>query len=98
MRTVEGWRKARPVLEAWRKKLTQVQVRLKTPRVVDITPIDLAAGEPVTAASAPRRSFKGTLIFFTRDDATLRRPSGALLVLDTYEVESLSDGRTRILP
>lgn len=98
MRTVEGWKKARPVLEAWRQKLTDVRVLLKNPRAVDITPIDFATGEPVAAHQALKKKFKAKLIFFTKDDATLRRPSGAVLMLDTYELESLTDGKTCVLP
>lgn len=98
MRTVNGWKKARPSLEAWRKKLADVQVSLKSPRAVDITPIDFAAGEPVDAKRGPQKKFKAKVIFFTKDDATLRRPSGAVLVLDTYELEWLSDGKTRVVP
>lgn len=97
MRIVTGWKKARPVLEAWRKKLTTVQVSLKTPRAVDITPIDFAAGEPVAPADPPKEQFRAVLIYFTRDDVTLRRPSGALLVLDTYELEWVADGKTRVV-
>ena len=98
MRTVKDWTKARRVLEGWRKKLTDLQVVLKSPRTVDITPIDFAVGEPVEKKSVPRKKFKAKLIFFTRDDATLRRPSGAVLVIDTYELESLADRKTRVVP
>lgn len=98
MRRVEGWTKARPILEAWRKQLTELRVVLKAPRAVDITPIDFVAGEPVAPTGKPRKTFRAQLIFFTKDDATLRRPSGAVLVLDTYELESLADRNTRVRP
>lgn len=98
MRTVKGWVKARRVLEEWRRNLTDLQVVLRSPRAIDITPVDFVAGEPVAAKDIPRKKFKAKLIFFTRDDATVRRPSGALLVIDTYELESLADRKTRVEP
>lgn len=98
MRTVTGWKKARGVLEAWRKKLASLQVTLKRPRAIDIVPVDFITGEPVAHAGQPRRTFRAQLVYFTPDDATLRRPKGALLVVDTYELESLSDGRTTVQP
>lgn len=98
MRTVEGWRKARPILEGWRKKLTSLQVRLKRPRVIDIVPVDFITGEAMVREGQAKKKFKAELIYFTKDDATARRSSGALLVIDTYELDSLSDGKTRVLP
>ena len=98
MRTVHGWKKARPVLEAWRKKLASLQVALQQPRAIDIVPVDFISGEPVARQGPPKKKFRAQLIYLTGDDATMRRPSGALLVIDTYELESLSDGKTRILP
>jgi len=35
------------------------------------------------------------LIFFTKDDVTVRRPPGAILVIDSYEIAAISDGKTR---
>lgn len=98
MRTIKGWAKARKTLEHWRRELTDVQVALKRPRVIEMIPVDFTTGEPVFRKGAPRKSFKGKLIFVTEDDVTLRRPSGALLVIDTYELASLSDRRTRVVP
>lgn len=98
MRTIRGWTKAQRNLESWRKRLTTVEVLLKRPRPIDATPVDFASGEPVEPAGTPKRKFRAKLIFFTRDDVTLRRPSGALLVVDTYELDSLSDGKTRVVP
>lgn len=98
MRTVKGWPKARRVLEGWRKQLADLQVALKQPRAVEITPVNFATGEPVGPKETPKKKFKAKLIFFTEDDVTLRRPSGAVLVIDTYELASLSDGKTRLVP
>lgn len=97
MRVVKGWTKARPVLENWRRELAELQVALKRPRVIEMIPVDFTTGEPVIRRGAPRKSFKAKLIFFTEDDLILRRASGALLVIDTYELASLSDRRTRIV-
>ena len=46
----------------------------------------------------PTTAFRGQLIYFTNADLTLRRPSGAILVIDRYEVEAISDGKTRLEP
>jgi hypothetical protein len=98
VRTVQGWRKAAATLERWRRNLTRVEVRLKRPRVIDIVPVDYLSGEPSSREGIPQQRFQGKLVFFTKDDATLRRPAGALLIIDTYEVESLTDGKTRVVP
>lgn len=98
MRTINGWKKAKRKLEAWRKKLTPVRVALKRPRAVDAQAVDLASGEPVEPAGALKSKFQARLIFFTGADVTLRRPSGAVLIIDTYELEWLSDGKTRVAP
>ncbi len=42
----------------------------------------------------PRR-FRGQVIYITSADVTLRRPSGAILVIDNYEIACMSDGNTR---
>jgi hypothetical protein len=98
MRTVHGWRKARGQLERWRKDLTTVSVVLKTPRVIDINPVNFITGEPVEQLGKAQKKFSGKLIHFTADDAILRRPSGALLVVDTYEMESLTAAGARVIP
>jgi hypothetical protein len=48
------------------------------------------------AKEKPTRRFWGQLIYFTKEDATIRRASGAILVVDSYEVASLSDRKTRL--
>ena len=98
MRTLTGWGRAQPQLERWRKSLARLRVTLKRARPVDATPVDLASGEPFAPGGPPRARFSAQLIYFTSADLTLRRPSGALLVIDTYELDSLTDGKTRILP
>lgn len=98
MRTIRGWRKGRARLEQWRRNLTTVSVTLKSPRAIDVTPVDFISGEPLAGRGQAKKKFTGKLIHFTPDDATVRRPSGALLVIDTYEIASLAAGGTRILP
>jgi hypothetical protein len=102
-RVVRSWKKARPVLERWRKAGTTLRIRLRRPREIDVVPIDFLRGEPAPAgagrrAARPTAHFSARLIFFTAADLTVRRPSGAILVIDNYEVAALSDGRTRIEP
>lgn len=98
MRTLKGWRQTKSQLERWRRSLTRLRVTLKRARPVDATAVDLASGEPFAPGGLPRARFTAQLIYFTSADLTLRRPSGALLVIDTYELDTLTDGKTRILP
>ena len=97
-KTVRGWREARALLERWRKNLASVQVELKQPRVIDVVPIDFVSGEPVERKGTPTRKFRGQLIHVTNADLTIRRPSGAILVVDRYEVVAISDSRTTFEP
>jgi hypothetical protein len=91
-------------LERWRRNLTNLSVELKRPRVIDVVPIDFLRGEPAVPGGPaeregrPTRKFRGRLIFFTHSDITIRRPSGAILVIDTYEVVAIADGNTRFEP
>ena len=98
MRTIKGWRSAKLQLERWRKSLARLRVTLKRARPVDATAVDLVSGEPFAPGGRPQTRFNAQLIYFTSADITLRRPSGAVLMIDTYELESLSDGKTRVLP
>jgi len=75
-----------------------VQVVLKRPRIIDVVPIDLVDGELVDREGKPTHKFRGQLICFTSDDLMIRRPSGAILVVDSYEVNSYSDGKTHLEP
>ncbi len=97
-RTVRGWREARTLLERWRKDLKTLTVELKQPRVIDLVPIDFVSGEPVEREGKPTKSLRGQLIYFTNADLTIRQPSGAILVIDRYEVVAISDGKTRFAP
>ena len=95
---LRGWREARALLERWRKDLKTLTVELKQPRVIDVVPIDFVSGEAVEREGKPTKSLRGQLIFFTNADLTVRRPSGAILVIDRYEVVAISDGKTRFEP
>jgi hypothetical protein len=97
-KTIHGWREVAAVLERWRKDLTSLAVELKQPRVIDVVPIDFLSGEPIERQGKPTKKFRGQLIHFTKADVTIRRPSGAILVIDRYEVIAISDGKTRFEP
>lgn len=97
-RRIQNWKSARPLLERWRKNLANVRVELKQPRAIALTPIDFVSGEQVEREGTPTKTFRGQLIYFTNADVTIRRPSGAILVIDRYEVVAISDGKTRFEP
>lgn len=97
-RILRSWTKAQAQLMRWRRDVANLQVELKRPRVIDVVPIDFLRGEPADEAGEPTTKFRGRLIFFTAADVTIRRPSGAILVIDLYEIAALSDGKTRIEP
>ncbi len=82
------------MLEPWRKKLTNLQVELKRPQVIDVVPVDFLRDELAKRQSEPTQKFRGQLIFFARDDVTIRRPDGTILVIDNYELAAISDGKT----
>ena len=91
-----SWKDAKPLLEGWRKKLTNVQVELKRPRVIDAVSVDFLRDEAPERPGEPTQKFRGRLIFFTKDDVTIRRPSGAILVIDNYEIAAIADSKTRL--
>jgi hypothetical protein len=97
-KTVRGWRESTGVLNRWRKDLKTLTIELKQPRVIDVVPIDFVSGEPVEREGIPTKRLRGQLIYFTNADLTIRRPSGAILVIDRYEVVAISDGKTRFDP
>ena len=97
-KTVRGWREAGALLERCRKGLKTLTIELRQPRVIDVVPIDFVSGEPVEREGKPTKSLRGQLIYFTSADLTIRRSSGAILVIDRYEVSSISDGKMRFVP
>lgn len=98
LRILRSWAKAQAQLKRWRCDTANLQMELKRPRVIDVVPIDFLRGEPAEQTGEPTTKFRGRLIFYTAVDITIRRPSGAILVIDLYEVAALSDGKTRIEP
>ena len=92
--TIQSWKDARPCLERRRKDLKTLTVELKQPRVIDVVPIE----EPVERGGTPTKKFWGQLLYLTNTDLTIRRPSGAILVIDRYEMVAISDGKTRFEP
>jgi len=97
-KTIHSWRDAKPLLEHWREDLKTVSVELKQPRVIDAVPMNFVSGEPVEREGKPTTTFRGRLIYFTNADLTIRRPSGAILVIDRYETITISDGKKRLEP
>jgi hypothetical protein len=95
---IQSWKDATPRLERWRKDLKRLTVELKQPRVIDVVPIDFVSGEPVEREGTPTNKFRGQLLYITNADLTIRRPSGAILVIDRYEVVAISDEKTRFEP
>ena len=61
-------------------------------------PIDFLRAEPVKDEGPAKRKFRGRLIYYTSADVTIRRPSGAILVIDNYELAALSDNKSRLEP
>ena len=99
LKTILSWKQARPLFEKWRISSASVKVELRRPRVIDAVPIDFLRGEPAEGtASQGTRTFRGRLIFYTKADVTIRRPSGAILFIDNYEIAALSDSRSRFEP
>jgi len=94
-RVIRSRGRAQALFEGWRKKLTKLQVELKRPRVIDAVPIDFLRDEVPERQGQPTQKFSGQLIFFTKDDVTIRCPSGAILVIDNYEIAAISDGKAR---
>ena len=97
-KAIHSWRGARPLLEQWREDLRTLTVELRQPRVIDAAPIDFVSGEPDEREGKPTTTFRGQLIYFTNADLTIRRPSGAILVIDRYEIITISDGKKRLEP
>ena len=97
-RRIQSWKGAKPLLERWRKNLASVRVELKQPRAIALAPIDFVSGEQVEREGTPTKTFRGQLIYFTNADLTIRRPSGAILVIDRYEVVVILDRKTRFEP
>jgi hypothetical protein len=77
---------------------TGITAQRKSNDACDLVPIDFVSGEPVEREGKPTKEFRGQLIYFTNADLTIRRPSGAILVIDRYEVVAVSDGKTTFAP
>ena len=97
-KTIRSWKQAKVLLEQWRRDLANVSVELKRPRVIDVVPIDFVSGEFVEREGTPTNRFRGQVVYFTNADVTVRRPSGAILVIDSYEIAAMSDGKKRFEP
>ena len=95
MRVIRSWKQARAVFERWRVNLMNVQVELKLPGLSVSRPLTLLEESRWRKKGSPMDRFDGQLIYFTEDDVTVRRPSGAILAIDNYEIVALTDGKTR---
>jgi hypothetical protein len=92
-RIVHTWKQAQVLLERWRKNLTDVQVELKQPRVIDVTPIDFVSGEPVECKGThTTKRLRGQLIYFTNADVMIR-----LVFLADCELLSDRHGRNFLI-
>jgi hypothetical protein len=94
-KAVGGSKKAQPLLEQWRRDLVEVDVELKQPRVIDPVSTNSASGEPIEPEGTSANRFRGQVVYFTDVDVTVRRPSGAMLVIDNYAIAAISDGKNR---
>jgi hypothetical protein len=81
-KTIRSWKQAKALLEQWRRDLANVNVKLKRPRVIDVVPFDFVSGEPVEREGTSTNRFRGQVVYFTNADVTVRRPTGAILVID----------------
>jgi hypothetical protein len=97
-KTIRSWKQAKALLEQWRRSLASINVELKRPRVIDVVPTDFVSGEPVEREGSPTNRFRGQVVYFTNADVTVRRSSGAILVIDNYEISAMSDGKKRFEP
>jgi hypothetical protein len=97
-KTIHSWKQARALIEQWRRNLANVSVELRRPRVIDVVPIDFVSGEPVEREGTSTNRFRGQVVYCTKSDMTVRRPSGAILVIDNYEILAVSDGKKRFEP
>ncbi len=98
VKKIRTWKEGRVLLERWRRNLATIEVELKQPRLIDGVPIQFVGGEPVQPERNPSRSFRGQLIYFSSADVSVRRRSGAIVVIDSYEIVAISDGKIRFEP
>ncbi len=94
-KTVGSWKQAQPLLEQWRRDLVEVDVMLKQPWAIGPVSTDSASGEPIDGNGKTENRFRGQIIHFTDADVTVRRPSAEILVLGSYEIAAMSDGKNR---
>ena len=94
-KSTDRWKLERLLLDRWRRELSEVDIELKRPKVIDPLLADSASGEPVDGEGAVKR-LRGQVIYFTDDAVTVRRPCGAILVLENDEILDLSDGQDHL--
>ena len=77
-RVIRAWKEAQRLLEGWRKQQRR--------RVIDVVPVGFLRNEVPERQGEPRQKFCGQLIFFTKDDVTVRYTSAVILVIDNFEL------------
>ena len=98
VKTIRTSKEGRVLLERWRRNLATIEVELKQPRLIDALPIQFVGGEPVQPERKPIRRFRGQLIYLSSAGVTVRRRSGAVVVIDSYEIVAISDDKVRFEP
>jgi len=63
MRVIQSRERAQALFEGWRKKLTNLQIELKRPRIIDVVPADFLRDEVPERQGQPTQKFRGQLIF-----------------------------------
>jgi hypothetical protein len=58
--------------------------------VIDVVPIDFVGEEPVEREGKLTSRFRRQLIYFTKDDVTIRRPSGRVFPSERETISYVS--------
>ena len=94
-RSADHWKLGRLLLDRWRRDQSEVNIELKRPTAIDPMLAESASGEPVDGNGAVKQ-LCGQVIYVTDDAVTVRRPSGAILVLDNDQILNVSGGQDEI--
>jgi hypothetical protein len=93
--STDRWKLGRLLLDRWRRELTEVDIELKRPKIINPLLADSASGEPLDGEGSVKR-FRGQVIYFTDEAVTVRRPCGMILALENGEIRDVSDGQDQI--
>ena len=92
---VDRWKQARPLMEQWRRDLTEVDIELKQPKLIDPLLANTASGEQIDGEGMAKQ-FRAEVIYVTDADVTVRRSVGAILVLEKDEIVAMTDGQNHL--